>query len=67
MVKNHAPLLGSPSLLRVYLVEKVKKLEDRKERRNRKVKKMEEIFSFIPSVFGWKNEKVEKQKTYFFD
>ena len=30
MVKNHAPLLGSPSLLRVYLVEKVKKLEDRK-------------------------------------
>ena len=28
---------------------------------------MEEIFSFISSVFGWKNEKVEKQKTYFFD
>ena len=55
-------LVGEHAILRVRLVERVEKWDDRKWGKNRKIGGYKR-FSFLSYLFGWEDEKVEIWKT----
>ena len=55
-------LVGEHAILRVCLVERVEKWDDRKWGKNRKIGGYKR-FSFLSYLFGWEDEKVEIRKT----